>query len=67
MVTLAVDELDEVYGFAIQLGRDAGDMLMSRARERWNGGDGGELEVLEKESAVDIVTKTDTGEPPRQG
>ncbi|ROV93699.1 hypothetical protein VPNG_08881 [Cytospora leucostoma] len=54
------EELDEIYAFAIQLGKDAGDMLMDAAKLRMTGG--GEQESEEKESAVDIVTKVDTGE-----
>lgn len=55
-------DLDEVYAFAVQLGKDAGAMLMSAAQARFAGGGGGGFE--EKESAVDIVTKTDEGMPP---
>ncbi|KUI59664.1 Protein QA-X [Cytospora mali] len=51
-------ELDEIYAFAIQLGKDAGKMLMDAAKLRM--ASGGAQESEEKESAVDIVTKTDT-------
>lgn len=57
-------ELDDIYAFAIQLGKDAGKMLMDAARLRMSGGasgDDGEQKFEEKENAVDIVTKTDTG------
>lgn len=55
-------ELDEIYAFAIQLGKDAGKMLMDGARLRMSGEGGeGEQKFAEKENAVDIVTKTDTG------
>lgn len=53
-------DLDAIYAFAIQLGKDAGAMLMEGARARMaGGGDGGGIE--EKDSAVDIVTKVDEG------
>lgn len=55
-------ELDEIYAFAIQLGKDAGKMLMDRAALRMSGPAGeGEQKFEEKENAVDIVTQTDTG------
>ncbi|RKU42048.1 hypothetical protein DL546_001829 [Coniochaeta pulveracea] len=59
MTATSDDELDEVYAFAVQLGKEAGDMLMGAARSRF--GDAGQSEqaVEEKENAVDIVTKTD--------
>ncbi|KAI3394601.1 hypothetical protein diail_2524 [Diaporthe ilicicola] len=52
-------ELDEIYAFAVQLGKDAGKMLMDAARLRMATG-GAAHESVEKENAVDIVTKTDT-------
>lgn len=54
-------ELDEIYAFAVQLGKDAGKMLMDAAKLRMASG-GAAHESVEKENAVDIVTKTDTGE-----
>lgn len=54
------DELGEIYAFAIQLGKDAGNMLMDAARLRMSGSEGVQ-KFEEKENAVDIVTKTDTG------
>lgn len=57
-------ELDEIYAFAIQLGKDAGKMLMDRATLRMSGPSGQEEQKFEeKENAVDIVTQTDTGRP----
>ncbi|KAJ2896001.1 hypothetical protein MKZ38_005973 [Zalerion maritima] len=60
---LTVQELDELYKFAVQLGKDAGDKLMEDAKARWGGGSGSnnhsQQEMREKENAVDIVTKTD--------
>lgn len=52
--------LDEIYQFAIQLGKDAGKLLQYAAQQRMNGGD--QLEEVEKLNSVDIVTKTDEGE-----
>ena len=53
-------QLLEIYSFAKQLGKDAGQMLLDAAWGRVDGtltnGD-----VAEKESSVDIVTKTDHG------
>ncbi|KAH8736268.1 inositol monophosphatase [Ilyonectria robusta] len=56
-------ELAEIYAFAVQLGKDAGDMLMAAARRRMDGsGDessSSTVSYVEKENSVDIVTKTD--------
>ncbi|KAH8881468.1 inositol monophosphatase [Thozetella sp. PMI_491] len=59
MAGLSSEELGEIYAFAIQLGKDAGDILMNSARARF--GDAGQsaLAFDEKDNAVDIVTKTD--------
>lgn len=55
-------ELDEIYDFAIQLGKDAGKILMDRAQLRMSGPANAEEQTfVEKENAVDIVTQTDTG------
>lgn len=55
-------DLDEIYAFAVQLGKDAGKMLMDRARLRMSGpAQEEEQKFVEKENAVDIVTQTDTG------
>ncbi|EGS19342.1 uncharacterized protein CTHT_0048000 [Thermochaetoides thermophila DSM 1495] len=56
------EELDEIYAFAIQLGKDAGKLLMDAARSRF--GSGGSMtsqEITEKDNSVDIVTKADEG------
>ncbi|OQO01251.1 Protein qutG [Cryoendolithus antarcticus] len=50
-------DLDEIYRFAIQLGKNAGDMLLSAANARINGT--AHAVSTEKESAVDLVTQTD--------
>ncbi|KAK6433174.1 hypothetical protein LTR95_010646 [Oleoguttula sp. CCFEE 5521] len=49
--------LDEIYHFAVQLGKDAGGMLLSAANARIDGT--AHTISTEKESAVDIVTQTD--------
>ncbi|KIW96299.1 uncharacterized protein Z519_03368 [Cladophialophora bantiana CBS 173.52] len=63
--TLSDEELAETYAFAIQLGKDAGrillDSLHKRRRDENEDGPGEELLVIqEKLNAVDIVTETDT-------
>lgn len=57
------DQLSEVYSFAVQLGKDAGDMLMKAARRRFDNQSGPSTSVayVEKDNAVDIVTSTDNG------
>jgi myo-inositol-1(or 4)-monophosphatase len=53
-------QLSEIYAFAKQLGKDAGQMLLkaawSRVTSPSSNGD-----IAEKESSVDIVTETDHG------
>ncbi|KAH6895972.1 inositol monophosphatase [Thelonectria olida] len=56
------DKLAEIYAFALQLAKDAGDMLMQAARRRIDGGPNpgsSSVAYVEKENSVDIVTKTD--------
>lgn len=62
MAEITESQLDEIYTFAVQLGKDAGNMLMAAARSRF--GDAGKSgqAFTEKDSSVDIVTKTDEGE-----
>lgn len=55
------DELDEIYAFAVDLGRKAGDLLMERVELRISGGEGNSQKFDEKDSSVDIVTQTDEG------
>lgn len=64
MTDMSDIQLDEVYAFAIQLGKDAGNMLMTAAQRRCEGQNdqSAALEFEEKENAVDIVTATDNGE-----
>ncbi|KAF4551740.1 Inositol monophosphatase-like protein 2 [Elsinoe fawcettii] len=56
---LSESEIDEIYAFAIQLGKDAGQMLLDGMLARM-GGRAAQANV-EKDSSVDIVTKTDEG------
>ena len=58
--TLDESELDEIYSFATQLAKRAGQMLLDAVDAR-SGQTGGASHV-EKESAVDLVTQTDEGE-----
>jgi myo-inositol-1(or 4)-monophosphatase len=58
---LTQNELDEIYAFAVNLGRKAGDLLMERVELRISGGEGNSQKFEEKDSSVDIVTQTDEG------
>ncbi|KAK7451645.1 inositol monophosphatase [Colletotrichum acutatum] len=61
MADISDAELREIYDFAVQLGKEAGEMLMTAAKSRW--GSGGETQAFtEKDNSVDLVTKTDTVE-----
>ncbi|GJC84511.1 protein QA-X [Colletotrichum liriopes] len=60
MADISDTELREIYDFAVQLGKEAGDLLMTAAKSRW--GTGGQQQAFtEKDNSVDLVTKTDTG------
>ena len=59
MPSLNQEELDGIYAFAVELGKEAGNILLKGAQVRIAGGLGDEQ--IEKDSAVDIVTKTDEG------
>lgn len=63
MSDISTAELDDIYAFAVQLGKDAGDLLMSYARTRWSGTGSAAQQLVEKDSSVDIVTKADEGMP----
>jgi myo-inositol-1(or 4)-monophosphatase len=57
-------ELQGVYSFAVQLGKDAGQMLMDAVQRRIQSPEGKastSVSYVEKENSVDIVTKTDHG------
>ena len=55
---LTQEQLDEIYAFAVDLGRKAGQLLLDSIEKRIGGGD---QSIEEKDSAVDIVTQTDEG------
>ncbi|KAK3391522.1 protein qutG [Sordaria brevicollis] len=62
--TITEAELDGIYAFAVQLGKDAGHLLMEAARSRFSSTKATNEkstipEFTEKDSAVDIVTQTD--------
>lgn len=62
-MSISPKDLDQIYAFAIQLGKDAGQMLLDGVEKRCGDGGGG-LEAdehVEKMNAVDIVTKMDNG------
>ena len=61
MADIPREELDEIYTFAVQLGKAAGKMLMDAAQIRIDGGSDmkQEKEHVQKENAVDLVTETD--------
>jgi len=61
MADIPREELDEIYTFAVQLGKAAGKMLMAAAQMRIDGGSDvkQEKEHVQKENAVDLVTETD--------
>ena len=61
MADLSRHDLDEIYAFAVQLGKQAGQMLTAAAHWRIVGTPGREEEKehVQKENAVDLVTETD--------
>lgn len=68
MTQISPEELEEIYAFAVELGKKAGQMLMDAAKLRMGGDENGggsgkkkELETVEKMNAVDLVTETDEG------
>lgn len=56
---LTQQQLDEIYAFAVDLGRKAGQLLLESVEKRIGGEQSAEAD--EKENAVDIVTQTDEG------
>ena len=62
VTSLTQGELDEIYAFAVDLGRKAGKLLMERVEQRISGSEGHSQKFEEKDNAVDIVTQTDEGE-----
>lgn len=65
MSEISKEELDEIYAFAVQLGKDAGKMLLEAAKLRMGDADGKGREDMkehvQKMNAVDLVTETDEG------
>jgi len=61
MPQLSQEELNEVYCFAVQLCKDAGQMLLEAAELRYEVNRTEELGHVEKDSSVDLVTQTDEG------
>ncbi|KAI8942404.1 hypothetical protein NX059_000478 [Plenodomus lindquistii] len=62
MVEISREELDGIYAFAVEMGKQAGKMLMDVAQLRITGGNGAteaQKEHVQKENAVDLVTETD--------
>lgn len=53
------EKLQEIYLFALELGRRAGKILQDGVDVRTSGN--AEQEMVEKVNAVDIVTQTDLG------
>lgn len=61
MSSIGEKELEEIYAFAIQLGKDAGNLLLEAANLRMQGDGRKEQTSVEKASSVDLVTQTDEG------
>lgn len=60
MADISRADLDEIYAFSIQLGRDAGRMLMAAASARMgDAGSSSQKAHVQKMNAVDLVTETD--------
>jgi myo-inositol-1(or 4)-monophosphatase len=55
------DQMQEMYLFALDLGRRAGKILMQGMEKRISGTGEPEQAHVEKMNAVDIVTQTDLG------
>lgn len=55
------EQLDEIYAFAIDLGRKAGELLLQSIEKRIAGEGQNAYAYAEKDNAVDIVTRTDEG------
>ena len=65
MTSLSQEELDGIFAFAVDLGKQAGQMLTDAAQIRIDGGNATpeQKEHVQKENAVDLVTETDEGMP----
>ena len=61
-VEISDAELQEIYLFALDLGRRAGQILLDGVEKRTGEEQHKQEEQVEKINAVDIVTQTDLGE-----
>jgi myo-inositol-1(or 4)-monophosphatase len=61
MNSLTARELDDIYTFAIDLGKSAGKILLEAAQQRYGDNAVRDEQHVEKLNAVDLVTKTDEG------
>jgi myo-inositol-1(or 4)-monophosphatase len=61
MSSIGEKELEEIYAFAIQLGKGAGNLLLDAANLRMQADGREEQTSVEKASSVDLVTQTDEG------
>jgi myo-inositol-1(or 4)-monophosphatase len=59
MASLKGEELDEIYAFAIELGKQAGKILLDAAKLRYGPAASRTENHVEKLNAVDLVTQTD--------
>jgi myo-inositol-1(or 4)-monophosphatase len=60
--SLSKSELEEIYNFALDLGRRAGQILIEGVNKRTGeASERGDNAEVEKMNAVDIVTQTDLG------
>jgi len=59
MNVISPDELEDIYHFAIELGKSAGKILIEGIEKRRVDVDNGSSQDAEKLNAVDIVTQTD--------
>ncbi|KAL9070555.1 MAG: hypothetical protein Q9157_005780 [Trypethelium eluteriae] len=58
----STEELQSIYQFAVQLGKDAGQLLLQSVKSRYGSTDtkpSHSQEFVEKDNAVDLVTKVD--------
>jgi myo-inositol-1(or 4)-monophosphatase len=67
MPTFSQEELDEIYAFAVNLGKEAGRMLLDAAKLRFGTDRPEEQAHVEKDNAVDLVTQTDEGKDTQIG
>lgn len=61
MANISEEELSGIYDFAVQLAKDAGRLLLDGATSRMGDDGAPELDALEKDSSVDVVTEIDKG------